>query len=123
MSLFRKAKPAAQKPNPAEYVEWLLTHMLQTTCTELKINTRQPLPGSDLSSQSTHPPPCIPEAQTVINRLKILSGVNPVWQEGFQAGGSFERPRTHLAVTVSTQFQDDVDFSICLITLKIRAIK
>lgn len=123
MSLFSKAKPAAQKPNPAEYVEWLLTYMLQTSRTELKIDTRQPLPGSDLSVENNNAPPCVPEAQSVINRLKILSGVNPIWKEGLKESGSFERPRTHLAVTVVTQFQDDIDRSICVITLKIRCIK
>ncbi|MDD2599960.1 MAG: hypothetical protein PHO37_12160 [Kiritimatiellae bacterium] len=123
MSFFKKAEPIVQKPNPTEYVEWLLTYMLQSSRTELKIDTRRPLPGSDLNSQSAHPPPCIPEAQTVINRLKILSGVNPVWKEGLSTGGSFERPRTHLAVTVATQFQDEVDGCVCVIKLKIRAIK
>ncbi len=124
MDLFSKKKPAGDKPGASEqptaidYVEWLLKYMLSTSRTELTIDTSRALPGS-FQASNTASPPCIPDAQAVVNRLKILSGVNPVRQSKI-IEGSFERPRTHDAILVSTQFQDTDEKSICSIRLRIR---
>ena len=118
MNLFKKAKPADEQPTAVEYVEWLLLHMLRTSRTELMIDTRRALPGSK-PDESAAPPLPIPDARIVINRLKILSGVNPIGQAG-GAGGTFERPRANHTVFVTTHFQDDAAKSVCSIQLSIR---
>jgi len=64
-------------------------------------------------------PPCVPDARAVINRLKILSGVNPILQAK-AVGGAFERPRTHHTIEVATNFHDDTEMSVCVIRLHIR---
>jgi len=120
MDFFSKAKPADKQPTAIDYVEWLLIHMLRTSRTELTIDTSRALPGS-ASDAKDDPPPCVPDANAVINRLKILSKVNPIRQTGI-VGGTFERPRTHHAISVTTQFQDDAEKSICTIRLRIRCI-
>lgn len=118
MDLFSKAKAADEQPTAVEYVEWLLLHMLRISRTELTIDSSKPLPGSDLTAKEA-PPPCVPDAQAVINRLKILSGVNPVCQAK-AVRGSFERSRTHHTIEVATQFQDSAEKSDCSIRLRIR---
>lgn len=121
MNLFRKAKPEEELPNAVDYVEWLLMHMLRTSCTELVIDTSRALPGS-IPAGEYEPPPLIPPATTVINRLKIISNVNPVRPEGGRAMGSFERCRTHHTVKFTTQFEDGIDKSTCIIRLTIRCV-
>ena len=118
MGLFRKEKPQDVQPTAIDYVEWLLKHLLRTSRTELTLDTSRALPGSDQTA-SDDPPPCMPDTQAVINRLKILSGVNPVKQTK-RVEGAFERPRTHHTVHVTTQFQDDAQRSVCVIRMHIR---
>lgn len=125
LDLFSRMKPTAAKlgegaqPTAIDYVEWLLKHMLHTSRTELIIDTSRALPGSDQAAKKDDPPPCIPDAQAVVNRLKLLSGVNPVRQTGV-VSGTFERLRTHHAIVVTTQFQDGAEKSICTIRLRVR---
>ena len=116
----KKANPTEELPTAVDYVEWLLKHMLQTSRMELTIDTQRALPGSDKSSQ-TEPPPCLPDTQSVINRLKILSGINPV-NQAKGISGAFARPRKNHNIEVSTQFQDSVKNSICVIRLRIRGL-
>ncbi len=123
LNLFKKTKPADERPTAVEYVEWLLVHMLRTSHTELKIDSTRPLPGNALTEEDADPPPCMPDAQTVVNRLKILSGVNPMRQAGVKAGGTFERIRNNHIVNFNTQFQDSAERSLCTITLNIRCVK
>lgn len=118
--LFGKKKAAAvvEKPTAIEYVDWLVKHMLRASRTELTLDTKKALPGS-VPVAGEEPPPCVPDAQTVINRLKLLAGVAPVKQ--FQAvEGSFEQPRNHLSIVVTVRFQDDDEGSICTIRLKVK---
>lgn len=119
MSFFQKEKPAEQQPTAVEYVEWLLKYMIRTSRVELVIDTRRPLPGGSSPDQAD-PPPCIPEARAVINRLKILAGVNPMSKQPVTAGIAFQRPRTHDTVTVLTQFQEDGERSACTLRLQFR---
>lgn len=118
MDLFSKPKPAGDGPTAVEYVEWLLPYMLRISRTELTIDSRKPLPGSALTAKED-PPPCVPDVQAVINRLKILSGVNPICQVK-AVEGTFERSRTHHTIEVTTQFQDSAEKSVCSIRLRIR---
>jgi len=107
-----------EQPTAIDYVEWLLKYMLRTSHTELIVDTSRALPGSD-QAEKEDPPPCIPEAQAVVNRLKLLSNVTPVRQTSVVTG-SFERLRTHHAIVVTTQFQDSAEKSICTIRLRVR---
>jgi len=118
LSFFRGETKVAEKPTAVEYVEWLLKHMLKTSRLELTVNTRKALPGSSMQPSDDDAPPCVPEAMAVINRLKILSGVNPVRQPKTVAG-RFERPRTHHTIEVLTSFLDSEQESACMLRLRI----
>lgn len=126
MDLFRRKNPTknsgdTQEPTAIDYVEWLLQHMLSASRMELMIDTDQELPGNGPLPEDVTPPPCIPDAQTVINRLKILSGVNPVMQTK-TVEGTFERPRVHHALVFTSRFQDTDMKSTCALRLRIRAL-
>lgn len=118
INLFQKKDTGENKPTAADYVEWLLQYMLQTSQTEITIDTNHPLPGTDRSGNN--PPPYLPDAHTVINRLKILSKVNPIWKEGVNNEGNFEKPSKYHTINVSTRFKDNINQSTCHIKLRIR---
>lgn len=120
MELFRKSEPVSdsEQPTAIEYVDWLLIHMLRTSRTALTIDTSRALPGGGHPADDD-PPPCMPDAQAVVNRLKILSGVNPIRQPKIVTG-NFERPRANHIIVVTTQFQDDAEKSSCAIQLRFR---
>jgi hypothetical protein len=119
MDLFNKKKPVVKQPTAVEYVEWMLKYMVRTSRTELVIDTRRAVPGS-VSTSQLDGPPCIPDACAVVNRLKILSGINPMSKQPTSTGTVFHRPRTHDTVYVSTQFQEDAEKTLCTIRLNIR---
>jgi hypothetical protein len=119
MSFFRKEAPSEQQPTAVEYVEWLLKYMVRTSRVELTLDSRRALPGSDTPEQEDAPP-CLPDVRAVINRLKILAGVNPMVKQSAATGTVFQRPRTHDTVHVSTQFQEDTEKSVCSIRLHFR---
>jgi hypothetical protein len=114
----RETASASGQPTAIEYVDWLLKHMLRTSRTELTIATGKALPGS-VPAAGEEPPPCLPDAHAVINRLKLLAGLAPVKQAG-TVEGTFEQPRNQLAVVVNARFQDAADRSVCTIRLKVK---
>ena len=121
LDMFRKSAAPADpslQPSAIDYVDWLLQHMLRTSNTTLTLGTRRPLPGQGSAKEDT-PPPCTPEVQTVINRLKVMSGVQPVRHEQ-PVEGSFEQPRTQLVMIVDTRFHDGADESTCTIRLRFK---
>jgi hypothetical protein len=122
MNFFRKEVPSEQQPTAVEYVEWLLKYMVRTSHVELTLDSRRALPGSNTSEQG-EAPPCLPDVRAVINRFKILSGVNPMTKQSAATGIVFQRPRTHDTVFVSTQFQEDTEKSVCSIRLQFRVNK
>jgi hypothetical protein len=122
INFFKKTEPKTMPPTAVEYVEWLLSHMLCTSQTELTVDSAKPLPGNTLDDEDMRPP-CLPDPGNVINRLKILSGVNPVGQTGAVHKGSFERVRTHHIIVFNTQFHDEADRSTCVIQLRVRCQK
>lgn len=124
MDLFGKKKPAkgssaGDEPTAIDYVDWLLQYMLSTSRMTLTLDTSRALPGSGSLTGDTVPPPCLPEASVVINRLKILSGVNPVRQSK-AVEGTFERPRKSLVIITTCRFQDEEDKSTCSIRLQVK---
>lgn len=126
MDLFRKKKPTQKSPDDdgptaIDYVDWLFHHMLNTSQMTLTIDTRRALPGSGALKADAEPPPCLPEAAVVINRLKILAGVNPVKQSK-PIEGTFERPRKHLTIITHCLFQDTDAYSTCSIELVIKGL-
>jgi hypothetical protein len=109
------------EPTAIDYVEWLLKHMLRASRTELTIDTRRPLPGAGEEGKNGAPP-CMPSAETVINRLKILSGLSPVrYRQPLAA--KFERPSATYTLAVATRFQDDGNASACNVSLRVRGRK
>jgi hypothetical protein len=119
LDLFGRRKQADQRAQPTaiDYVEWLLKHMLRTSPTEWIIDTRRVLPGGGPTEEDA--PPCIPHAPAVINRLKILSGINPS-RQSVAVAGTFERFIMRHAVEFTTQFQDDDEKSVCTIRFRFR---
>ncbi len=122
MDLFGKKKPvASEAPTAVEYVDWLLQHMLNTSQLTLAIDTRRTLPDSSKLAAGEAPPPCMPDAAQVVNRLKILAGVNPV-RQAKPIEGTFERPRKHLSVIITCRFQDNEEYSTCAIRQVIKGL-
>ena len=114
----KKASPEAG-PNAIDYVEWLLQYMLKTSKVELVIDTRHPLPGAGPLPAGVDPPPFLPDVPLVVNRLKILSGVNPLpLPEPVE--GRFQRPKKHLALILATRFHDTNERSTCSLRMSIR---
>jgi len=101
-----------------DYVAWLLKFMLRRSLTELTVNTSRALPGAGESGDEC--PPCNPNPEAVINRLKILSGLNPMRYPS-SVRGVFEETRTGYVLVVSTQFEDTDSKSACKIKLRVRA--
>lgn len=110
-----------EAPTAIEYVEWLLKHMLRTSRLELTVDTRRALPGAG-EEERDGGPPCVPNAQNVINRLKVLAGLSPI-RYAQSAEGSFERPSTGYILVVAARFLDNSQASTCAIRLRVRAKK
>ena len=126
MDLFRRKKSKKKStpdeaPTAIDYVDWLFHHMLSTSQTTLTIDTRRALPGSGPLSGDALPPPCLPETAVVINRLKILAGINPVKQSE-PVKGSFDRPRKHLTIITNCRFLDADEYSTCAINIVVKAL-
>ncbi len=120
MDLFTKKKPeVSETPTAVDYVDWLFQYMLSRSQSELVVDTRRALPGADARVGEMEPPPCIPDAAIVINRLKIMSGVNPL-RQAKPIEGTFERPRKHLTVVTTCRFQDTDEYSICKIRMLVK---
>lgn len=114
-----KQAPQEAGPNAIDYVEWLLQYMLKTSKVDLVIDTRYPLPGAGPLPAGVDPPPCLPDVHLVLNRLKILSGVNPLpLPEPVE--GRFQRPKQHLALVITSRFHDANGRSSCSLRMSIR---
>lgn len=119
MDFFRPKQTELVQPTAVDYVDWLIKHMLGTSKTELSLDSRRPLPGSDLVLRSEEAPPCLPDPRVVINRLKVLAGVSPVCQAK-NVVGVFEQPRGNCTVEVSATFLDSAEHAACTLRLRVR---
>ena len=108
-----------EQPTAMEYVDWLIKHMLRSSCVDSTIDTTRPLPGAD-EKDAELAPPCLPSAETVINRLKLLSGLNPV-QYAKPVEAVFEKNRSGHTLAVHTRFEDKPGRSVCAIRLRVHA--
>ncbi len=104
-------------PSAVEYVEWLTKFMLRSSKTELAIDTAALLPGAMETGDNA--PPCIPSPEAVINRLKLISGLNPVHLSA-PASGSFVEERGGHTLVVTTRFDDSGEHSICMLQIRVR---
>jgi len=100
------------QPSASEYVEWLPRYMLRKSRTEIKIDSSRPLPGADEA-------PAVPEAEAVVNRLKVLCGMNP-FRFSEPEEGTFERLHANHTLKFKTRFEDSQDRSVCTLSLSIR---
>ena len=99
-----------------EYVDWLLTHMFSRNLLRLVISPSVPLPAAPALLIACPRPP---DHQTVINRLKIMVGLNPFPCRQPQ-GGRIERPRGDVVVIFDVHFDDTVQPPQCIIHLRVR---
>jgi len=113
-----KSRADDKQPSAIEYVDWLIGYMLRMSRTELTIDSKHPLPGSEGLAPDAAPP-CLPDNEAVLNRLKILSGLNIV-RHAKPVEGSFEKPREHHVLAITTLFHDGPDMSTCAIRVRIR---
>jgi hypothetical protein len=114
--VFRKDAAHAEQPSVADYVEWLIEHMLRTSRTELTIDTGATLPGA---VGGANPPPCLPEQAAVINRLKLLAGLNPVAYPD-PVERRFEQERSGYTLRISAAFRDTPDRSSCTLRIRVK---
>ena len=109
----------APQPKASEYVDWLPRHMLRNSCVELKIDSSRPLPGADEDDLSKCPP-CLPDQDMVINRIKMLCGMNP-FRLSEPTEGHFEKAHANHTLKFNVHFEDREDRSICILHLSVRA--
>ena len=100
-----------------EYVEWLLGSMFRTSRTEATVDTQRTLPGAGNAGEGS---PSIPDTASVINRLKVLSGLSPIRYDE-PASGGFECPKGNCVITVDTRFTDSGKRSTCRLRISVRA--
>lgn len=113
----KREKEAEPEFTAVDYVEWLLEYMLRTSRTELTLANDRALPGSEISGVEA--PPCLPDAQKVLNRLRVLAKVSPIRQAGV-VEGTFEQPRQQLMLVVRVRFQDGVEHSTCALRIQLK---
>ena len=106
---------SAKKPVASEYVDWLPRYMLETSQMEVVLKSDAPLPGAQETREKLAPPG-LPEQTEVINRLKVLSGLNPF---PFQTptSGSFETELLNHVLSLSLKFEDAGSASTCTVTV------
>lgn len=110
--------PSSDEPSAIDYVEWLLKYMLRTYTLELTVDSGRELPGKgDIGKENA--PPCLPDQALVLNRLKLLSGLNPM-RLSAPAEGRFERPCAGHTLVVATRFEDGPASSTCRVRLGLR---
>ena len=114
------ASDVAEAGSAVAYVDWLLAHMLQTSQTTLQIDSAAPLPcGADMTPRTR--PPVLPTPGAVINRLKFLSGLNPVvFAQAMD--GRFEQSHRTYALVFDTRFVDSPGRFTCTIRLRVRRL-
>ena len=106
-------KESAPTVSAAEYIDWLPNYMLRQSNPELRLDTSRPLPiGDDV--------PGIPDSTAVVNRLKVLCGINP-FRLTEPAEGKFVREHGSHKLRFSVAFDDRDDRSTCTLRLSIRA--
>jgi len=109
------------QPSAIEYVERLLGYMSANALYDITIDSERQLPGNELPANSTSKPPCLPDPQTVINRLKLLADI-PMMTLTKPAEGSFEQKRRNLLLTVSARFQDNTEKSVCYLHMRTKNV-
>lgn len=122
MAFFEKIKSAfssepavavAEPPSASKYVEWLPRYMLGQSCTEMRIDSTRPLPGEDEA-------PCVPSVDSVLNRLKVLCGLNP-FRFAEPVDGTFEVSHANYKLKFALHFEDGEAGSSGLMRLTIHA--
>ena len=105
------------QPKASEYVAWLPRYMLITSQIELKIDSTRPLPGAN-ESDPDRAAPCLPDAEAVVNRIKVLCGLNP-FRFADPAEGCFEETLMDHRLKFSVHFEDTQDRSTCTLYLSV----
>ena len=105
------------RPTASEYIEWLPRYMLQTSQTEIRIDSNLPLPGAN-ETDPDRIPPCIPDTEAVVNRIKVLCGLNPFrFSEPME--GEFEETLMNHRLKFSVHFSDSENRSTCTLYLSV----
>jgi len=101
-----------------DYVDWLLSYMIRKSILDLSISGKVALPDDADSEEHAYTDP-LPTHQTVINRLKLMSGLNPVHLPE-PSQGKFELPRGNHVFVFQSHFDDTGSTSRCKLRMKIR---
>ena len=112
------ADGAASEPSAADYVDWLLSYMERKFINELVVSGTRTLPdGSELPDGKY--PHALPTFSTVLNCLKVLSGLTPMHQPK-PVVGRIERRRGNHNVVFETCFDDTARSPSCKLRLGVR---
>jgi len=106
-----------RKPKASEYVDWLPRYMLINSQIELKIDSSRPLPGAN-ETDPDRVAPCLPDAEAVVNRIKVLCGLNP-FRFADPTDGCFEETLMDHRLKFSVHFEDTQDRSTCTLYLSV----
>jgi hypothetical protein len=113
--LLAAPRPAADAEDGSasrmDYVDALLALMVKKSQLTLRLTASEPLPAIGASPA--------PSFQAVVNRLKVLSRLNPVVYAKPVQGKIEVTHRAHVLV-YTTVFDDKADAPACVITLRIR---
>lgn len=113
-----RADHGQEQPTAVDYVEWLLVYMSRSARFQIVLDTSGALPGVGQAALSD-PPPCQPPAESVLNRLKILAGINPVKHREAVRGEIKREKPTHTEI-FAVEFHDKERGSRCNIQLSIK---
>lgn len=110
------AEPSPGHP-AANFVNLLLRDMVENKRTTLTILRSAPLPEVQGLDNTTPPA----DAESILNRLKVLAGLNPaMYREPVEGYFFFDAQGRRFAAR--TRFEDSNDDSVCVITIQDKTI-
>lgn len=99
-----------------EYVDALLKMMLKKSLFSLRLTASEPLPRIENADGSADSPP---NYQAVINRLKVMSRLDPIAYPT-PVQGKIEVPCGSHILVYETHFEDKASPPVCQINLRVR---
>jgi hypothetical protein len=106
------------EPSAADYVDWLMDCMMKRSLLEVTIRESTPL-MRDGGAHLEDFPGTPPGHQSVINRLKVMSGLDPVYLSE-PTKTKFEVPRSGAVLVFTIRFDDRRSTPTCKLNLSIR---
>ncbi len=103
-----------------DYIDWLLSRMIRKSIFDISVSGNVSLPDDADSAEHRYPAP-LPTHETVINRLKVMSDLSPVYLPE-PTKGKFELPRGNHVFVFHSEFDDRGSRPRCKLRMKIRRV-